>query len=72
MVMLRPRAGGRYLSPEEVIRRVKAACASSACAYVETCAQGAREQALEWMNQHVGWVERSDTHHAFVRDGYRP
>jgi len=51
MVMLRPRQGGRYLDPDEVIRRVKTACARSACAYVETSSEGAREQALAWMNQ---------------------
>ena len=51
MVTLRPRPGGRYLDPDEVIQRVKAACACSACAYVETSSEGAREKALEWMNQ---------------------
>ena len=51
MVMLRPRSGGRYWGPDEVIRRVKAACACSASAYLETSSEGAREQALEWMSQ---------------------
>ena len=51
MVTLRPCSGGRYLDPDEVIQRVKAACACSACAYVETSSEGAREKALEWMNQ---------------------
>jgi hypothetical protein len=51
MMMLRPRPGGQYLDPDRVIRRVEAACACSACAYVETSSRGAREQALDWMHQ---------------------
>ncbi len=51
MVMLRPRPGGRYLDPDDVIRGVKTACAYGACAYVETSSEGARERALQWMNQ---------------------
>ena len=47
MVTLKPRPGGRYLDPKEVIRRVRAA----RFAYVETSSEGARVQALEWMNQ---------------------
>ena len=50
-VTLRPRPGGRQLDPNEVIRGVKMACANAACAYVETSSEGAREKALEWMNQ---------------------
>ncbi len=51
MGTLRPRPGGRYLNPDEVIRGVKIACACAACAYVETSSEGAREKALEWMTQ---------------------
>ena len=51
MVMLRPLLGGRYLNQDDVIRRVKAACACSAYAYVETSSEGARERALAWMDQ---------------------
>ena len=46
MATLMPRAGGRYLNPVEVIRRVQ-----EAFAYVETTEQGARKQVLEWMSQ---------------------
>ena len=51
MVALRPGPDGRYWDPDEVVRRVKAACACAACAYVETSSEGARERALAWMNQ---------------------
>lgn len=46
MATLMPRAGGRYLTPIEVIRRVEAAFA-----YVETTEEGARRQVLEWIDQ---------------------
>ena len=46
MATLMPRAGGRYLTPIEVIRRVE-----GAFAYVETTEEDARAQVLEWMNQ---------------------
>lgn len=46
MPTLTPRAGGRYLDPVEVIKRVKAAFA-----YVETTEEDARAHVLEWMNQ---------------------
>ena len=42
MVTLRPRPDGRYWDPDEVIRRVKAACTCAACAYVETSSEGAK------------------------------
>ena len=46
MATLMPRAGGRYLNPVEVIRRVE-----GAFGYVETTEEDARQHVLEWMNQ---------------------
>jgi hypothetical protein len=46
MATLKPREGGRFLHPVEVIDRVKAAFA-----YVETSDEGARAELLEWMSQ---------------------
>ena len=46
MVTLMPRAGGRYLTPVEVIRRVE-----GEFGYVETTEEDARQHVLEWMNQ---------------------
>jgi hypothetical protein len=46
MTTLTPRDGGRYLEPAEVVKRMQAEFA-----YVETTAEGARNQVSAWLEQ---------------------